>query len=92
MKFYGGIQSGDMGLPRWVNECNFMRIRVVACPDRGTWNDPETLRLAFHHQGPVCVHMCVCVCVWLGSFVNTSSGEGIVAMPRPILFFWIKYV
>ena len=31
---------------------------------------------------------CVCVCVWLGSFVNTSSGEGIVALyaaPNPFL-------
>ena len=30
----------------------------------------------------------VCVCVWLGSFVNTSSGEGIVALyaaPNPFL-------
>ena len=36
--------------------------------------------------GSVCV--CVCVCVWLGSFVNTSSGEGIVALyaaPNPFL-------
>ena len=33
-------------------------------------------------------HQCVCVCVWLGSFVNTSSGEGFVvlyAAPNPFL-------
>ena len=29
-----------------------MRITVVAYPDQGAGNDPEALRLAFHHQGP----------------------------------------
>ena len=37
-----------------------------------------------------CIHGSVCayVCVWLGSFVTTSSGEGIVALyavPNPFL-------
>ena len=28
----------------------------------------------------VCAYVCVHMCVWLGSFVNTSSGEGIVTL------------
>ena len=28
----------------------------VACPDRSAGNDPETLGLAFHHQGPIFIN------------------------------------
>ena len=57
MKFYGDVLvvqwrtlnfGGDLGLLRWVNE---QKTPAVAWSDRGAGNDPEPLRLAFHHKG-----------------------------------------
>ena len=31
---------------------NNKQMIVMACPDQGAGSDPETLGLAFHHQGP----------------------------------------
>ena len=31
---------------------NNKQMIVMACPDQGSGSDPETLGLAFHHQGP----------------------------------------
>ena len=47
--------GGNMGLLRCVNEKNNSVI-VVACPDRGAGNDPETLGLPFHQQGPTFIN------------------------------------
>ena len=62
-------------------EKKFADIRKMQC-SQIYWAEIKTIS---HRPTSYCY---ICVCVWLGSFVNTSSGEGIVelyAAPNPFL-------
>ena len=54
-------------------------IIVVACPDQGEGTDPETLGLAFLHQGPTFNNA---YCQADTNLVDRDRGEG-NDLPRP---------